>query len=72
MAITTRTFGKDIRVGDVIVTWAGKKRVVGLKPYTGPLAYLWPEGAQLADFDIGSGMTIAGNDLLDVVTVNAA
>ena len=55
MTTTTQTLGKDIRLGDALVTWAGKKRVVGLKPYTGPLAHLWPKGAVIAEFDIGSG-----------------
>jgi hypothetical protein len=62
------TTGRELKIGDVINTWAGKKRIVGFKDYTGPLAYLWPEGARLADFDIGVGMTIANNDRIEIVS----
>jgi len=54
--------GGELKLGDVIDTWAGKKRIIGLKPYAGPLAHLWPKGAQIASFDIGSGMTIPNDE----------
>ncbi len=60
--------GIELKVGDVIATWAGKKRIVGFKDYNGPLAHLWPEGARLADFDIGVGMTIANSDLVETIS----
>jgi hypothetical protein len=67
MTSTTRTFGKDIRVGDVIVTWAGKRRVRTLTVRTDDFAKaVWPEGAVTAQFDMGDAMTIARNDWLDV------
>jgi hypothetical protein len=72
MTSATTIRGSELKVGDVINTWAGKKRIVGLRPYTGPLAYLWPEGARIASFDIGSGMTVANGDLLDKASFQEA
>lgn len=54
--------GGELKLGDVINTWAGKKRIVALTPYTGPLAHLWPKGARIAKFDIGSSMTIPNDE----------
>jgi hypothetical protein len=67
-----RTAGKNIQIGDVLATWSGKKRVVALKPYSGPLSFLWPEGAMIAEFDIGTGMTIGAGEWLDVVNFDRA
>jgi hypothetical protein len=60
--MTTNTVsGSDLAVGDTIEVWWAPNRdtIIGLRPYTGPLAYLWKDGAQLADFALNkSGMTI--------------
>lgn len=56
--------GRDLRVGDVIeIRWFGVERdqVLTLKPYHGPLAYLWDKdgGARLGSFAVNKvGMTI--------------
>ncbi len=60
--------GSEIKVGDVLNLWLGKVRVVALKPYTGPLAHLFPQGAQLADFDQKGGMTIDNGDFYEVAS----
>lgn len=65
---TKQITGSELKIGDVIATWAGKKRIVALKNYTGPLSYLWPEGARLADFDMGGGMTIPNADRVETVS----
>jgi len=58
--------GADLRVGDVIEVWWGHSHrdvITDLQPYTGPLAYLFPNGAQLADFALlRTGMTIDNDD----------
>lgn len=58
--------GADLRVGDVIEVWWAPNRdtIIGLRPYTGPLAHLWPHGAMLADFAQNKcGMTIGCADI---------
>lgn len=53
--------GPELRVGDTIEVWWSPNRdtIIDLKPYTGPLAYLWPGGAQSAKFVVSkTGMTI--------------
>lgn len=53
--------GSDLRPGDVIEVWwqGGRDTIMSLQPYRGPLAHLFPQGAQLAAFAIcKSGMTI--------------
>lgn len=55
--------GKELNVGDTIQVWWGNGRdtITALRPYRGPLAYLWANhgGARLADFALNSvGMTI--------------
>lgn len=60
----TEVFGSDLKVGDVIEVWWTPKRdtITALEPYTGPLAYLFPKGAQIARFAMCSGMTIDNGD----------
>jgi hypothetical protein len=58
--------GSELKVGDTIEVWWTPRRdtIVGLKPYTGPLANLFPEGAQIAEFALlKTGMTIDNSDL---------
>lgn len=53
--------GKDLKVGDTIEVWWRPRRdtITNLAPYTGPLAYLFKDGARLAEFAIcQSGMTV--------------
>ena len=63
-----KTRGDELKIGDVIDTWAGKKRLVSFEDYRGPLADLFPEGARIAAFDIGGGMTIPNNELYDATS----
>lgn len=52
-------YGSELKVGDVISTWFGKQRITALRPYNGPLSYIWNGQAQLADLTPNSiGMTI--------------
>ena len=58
--------GAALKVGDVIrFPFSKMHRITKLEPYTGPLAYLFPEGAQLASFDTGLGMTIDNSNYYD-------
>lgn len=55
--------GKQLKVGDTIKVWwsGGRDTITALRPYNGPLEYLWAKdgGARLADFALNkSGMTI--------------
>lgn len=62
--------GSNLQLGDAIVYWWSKTaRIVSLEPYRGPLAYLFKDGAQIAGFDIGPGMTIDNGDYYDRVAV---
>lgn len=60
--------GSDLKVGDVIDTWAGKKRLIAFDDYRGPLADLFPEGARIAVFDLGGGMTIPNTEFYDLAS----
>lgn len=65
-----RKFGHELKVGDTISTWWAPQRdtIIALKPYTGPLAGLFPKGAQLASFALlKTGMTIDNSDLFTVI-----
>ena len=64
------TLGGNLKVGQAIEVWwsGGRDIITGLRPYTGPLAYLFPEGAQLADFVVNkAGMTIDNSDYYKVL-----
>jgi hypothetical protein len=67
----TQIRGSELKVGDAIeVSWFGVKAdiITGLRPYTGPLAYLFPDGAQLATFAVNRiGMTIDNGDYFEKV-----
>lgn len=56
--------GSELKVGDLIKVWwpPGRDRIVSLRPYTGPLANLFPQGAQIAAFEFCSGMTIENHN----------
>jgi hypothetical protein len=63
--------GKSLEVGDVIEVWWAPRRdtITRLKPYKGPLEYLWKEGAQIAYFaQCTGGMTIDNSDVYMVLT----
>ena len=63
--MTQQVFGKDLNVGDVIETWWRPNRdtILALRPYNGPLSYLFPQGARLATFAMNkSGMTVDNGD----------
>lgn len=60
--------GDRLRVGDTITVWWTPQRdtIIDLKPYHGPLASLFPQGAQLATFAIlKTGMTINNAERYD-------
>ena len=53
--------GTELKVGDTIETWWKPNRdtITSLRPYHGPLNYLWDGKAQIATFALlKTGMTI--------------
>ena len=68
-----RTPGKELRFGDTIEVWWGNGRdtITGLRPYNGPLSYLWHKYgacARLADFALNKvGMTIEPQIMFNVL-----
>ena len=63
--VLKRVTGSELRVGDTISVWWRPNRdtITSLRPYNGKLAYLFPTGAQLADFAIlRTWMTIDNGD----------
>lgn len=56
--------GQNLRVGDTIKVWwkPGRDMIAVLDDYSGPLQDLFPQGAKIAGFAVGPGMTI---DLAD-------
>jgi hypothetical protein len=64
--------GADLRVGNMIEVWwkPGFDIITELRPYTGPLARLFPDGAQLATFITKASMTIDNADLYNVAQQN--
>lgn len=72
---TQRIFGSEIRPGDTIEVWWTPQRdtVLSLRPYRGPLEYLFPKSAQLAEFALNRcGMTIDNADLFTRIAAGAA
>lgn len=66
-----RVSGSELRVGQTIAVWWKPQRdtITGLTPYVGPLAYLFPSGAQLAEFALYKvGMTIDNADIYEVIS----
>lgn len=72
-ALTTKTVlekpavvkGSDLKVGDMIEVWWHPNRdiITKLEPYKGPLAQMFPNGAQLAEFfSLRVGMTVDNSD----------
>ena len=61
--------GRDLVVGDVMSGWADDdwNTITDIRPYVGPLAYLWPEGVSsigLAGGRLTMGITIGHNDFV--------
>ena len=58
--------GRDLRVGDSLGVWwipePRRDQIISIRPYAGPLAHLWPEGAVLVDFASGPGMSVGLDD----------
>ena len=51
--MNTKVQGSDLRIGHVVKVWFTGEQgstLVGLRPYKGPLEYLFPEGAQIGNF----------------------
>ena len=62
--------GSALKVGDTIAVWwkPGRDRITELRPYTGPLAHIFPSGASLASFALyRTGMTIDNGELYEVI-----
>lgn len=66
--------GADLRIGDTIAVWWTPRRdtIVSLEPYRGPLEFLWPEGASIAGFAIGPGMTCGHDEQFKLLARAAA
>jgi hypothetical protein len=64
--------GCDLRIGNMIAVWwkPGYDIITELRPYSGPLIYLFPDGAQLATFVTRAMMTIENADYYNVVRQN--
>jgi hypothetical protein len=64
--------GGDLRVGNMIEVWwkPSFDIITELTPYSGPLVYLFPEGAQVATFATKAKMTIDNADYYHVVRQN--
>lgn len=59
------TRNEDLRPGDVMATWFGQRTIVGIEPYTGPLAHIIFAIARLApesviSLEIGGHSEIVG------------
>lgn len=70
--MSTRVFGRELKVGDVIEVWwqPGKDQIASLEPYRGPLTCFEPEGAQIAGFVLSNvGMTIENGGLYERVSL---
>lgn len=66
-----RVRGASLKVGDTVAVWWRPKRdtITALRPYTGPLAHLFPKGAQIAEFALlRGGMTIDNDDSYEVTS----
>lgn len=61
--------GKNLKVGDTLEIWSETHldTITKLTPYEGPLKYLFPKGAQLADCRNGPGLTIDNSDLYKIL-----
>ncbi|UYO50280.1 hypothetical protein KQX64_06820 [Rhodopseudomonas palustris] len=72
--MTERVFGSELRSGDVVEVWWPPNRdtILSLTPYNGPLAHLFRQGAQLATFAVGPGMTIDNGDLFSRIARGGA
>ena len=63
--------GDRLRVGMTIEVWWNPHQdtITALEPYVGPLAYLWPDGARIAQFALlKTGMTIDHNEAYRVLS----
>lgn len=67
-----RTFGCNLRRGDVVEVFGRARRIVAFRPYVGRLAAVLGKGARIATFDVGPcrEMTVTASDLF-VVTSSA-
>lgn len=62
-----KVHGSEIKVGDVLDIWCGKVRVTDLRPYDNEFARLnFPNGARLASFDKGPGMTVPNDAIFEL------
>lgn len=69
MKIGTRTviFGRDLRVGDVIVILGDEHRVDRLEPYTGDLLGELGKGTRIAYSGASWGMTVPPDQLVYIL-----
>lgn len=59
--------GRDLQVGDTVITWFGRQTIVRLAPYAGPLADL--RFSRIAEFASGHGMTMLDEMVYDIVAL---
>jgi hypothetical protein len=60
--------GSNLKVGDIMVMAGRRDMIVSLRPYRGPLARYFPEGASTAEFSMfGGGMTINHGEYYEVL-----
>jgi hypothetical protein len=69
MNATKTVSGSELQVGDTIEVWWTPNRdtILSLEPYRGPLTNLFAEGAQIASFAVGPGMTIDNGERYELV-----
>jgi hypothetical protein len=68
---STIVTGSELRPGDTIETWwkPGRDTIVSMRPYSGTLSHLFPEGARIAEFArLWGGVTIANDGTFIKIT----
>ena len=65
---TQRTPGRDLAAGDTILILGRRERIIGFRPYTGPLQCLTERNARIAVLDVlEGGITVCDTDVFDRV-----
>jgi len=59
-----RKLGRELRVGDWVAVWWRPYLdvITHLEPYDGKLGHAWPNGAQIATFEVNKTGSTIGND----------
>lgn len=74
---TEKILGRDLTTYDIIKVWWSNRNlpkimknqdvIMALRPYKGPLSYLWPQGAAIVTFISGTSMTIDCSDYFEKI-----